>query len=322
MFQTKRQPRPSRRSLILAFAGAATLTIAAIASARTLDNNIPAPRITQPQVSGFICGPARHLRLAAQQTPARTEMRLCARDLPRGAAAPATDGRPPVYDNLGRLVWREVTPNAEARPTSTRATGWPGASTTPRPRAFRAAQELDPGCAMCFWGEVRQGSSIKASPDHPAAIHLYIHMVEASERPERAAPHAARLAALMPGAGHIVHMPSHIWYRLGMWRDSLEANRQAAIADEAFIAGGGASLPYGQGYYAHNLHFVLVTALMGGDGRIAIEAAGKLASVVSERAQREVPWSQPIAAAPYVAHVQFSSPDTILALPAPASDFR
>jgi hypothetical protein len=145
---------------------------------------------------------------------------------------------------------------------------------------------------------IRAGSPIRAHPDHPGAAHLYIHMVEASDRPERAAPHAARLAALMPGAGHIVHMPSHIWYRLGMWRESPEANRAAVAADEAFLAGGGASLLYGQGYYAHNVHFVLVSALMGGDGRTAIEAANKLASVVSERTQREVPWSQPIAAAP------------------------
>ena len=164
---------------------------------------------------------------------------------------------------------------------------------------------------------VRQGSPIVKNPDHPGAIHLYIHMVEASDSPERAAPHAARLAALMPGAGHVVHMPSHIWYRLGRWRDSLETNRRAAAADEAFVAQGAASLLYSQGYYAHNVHFVLVSALMGGDSRTAIEAAKKLAVIVSERAEREVPWAQPIAAAPYVAHARFSSSETILELPMP-----
>ncbi|WP_236960356.1 tetratricopeptide repeat protein [Methylobacterium durans] len=125
----------------------------------------------------------------------------------------------------------------------------------------------------------------------------------------------------MPGTGHIVHMPSHIWYRLGLWRESLAANRQAVAADESFIAGGGASLLYAQAYYAHNVHFVLVSALMGGDGATAVQAAEKLAGIVTERAQAEIPWTQPIAAAPYVAHARFSAPETILALPDPGAAF-
>jgi tetratricopeptide (TPR) repeat protein len=167
----------------------------------------------------------------------------------------------------------------------------------------------------------RQVGLLVAKPDHPGAIHLYIHAVEASDRPERAAPHAARLAALMPGAGHLVHMPSHIWYRLGRWRDSLDVNLQAAAADEDLMKRGGASLLYSQGYFAHNVHFIMASALMGGDGDTAVKAAQKLATVVSGRAMREVPWTQPIAAAPYNAHARFSSPQTVLALPAPEGDF-
>jgi tetratricopeptide (TPR) repeat protein len=161
---------------------------------------------------------------------------------------------------------------------------------------------------------------LEAKPDHPGAIHLYIHAVEASDRPERAAPHAARLGDLMPGAGHLVHMPSHIWYRLGRWRESLDANVRAAAADEALLKQGGASLLYSEAYYAHNVHFVMVSALMGGDGRTAVEAAQKLAGIVSDRAQREVPWTLPIAAAPYNAHVFFTKPEDVLALPAPQGD--
>ncbi|RDI59580.1 tetratricopeptide repeat protein [Microvirga subterranea] len=160
-----------------------------------------------------------------------------------------------------------------------------------------------------------------AYPDHPGAIHLYIHAVEASDHPERAAPHAARLAELMPGAGHLVHMPSHIWYRLGRWRESLDANVQAAAADETLMKQGGASLLYSEGYYAHNVHFVMVSALMGGDGRVSVDAAEKLAGIVSDRAKREVPWTQPIAAAPYYAHARFTSPDVVLALPEPEAAF-
>ncbi|BCH33791.1 hypothetical protein MesoLjLc_57210 [Mesorhizobium sp. L-8-10] len=95
------------------------------------------------------------------------------------------------------------------------------------------------------------------APDHPWAIHLYIHLVEASDRPERAEPYADRLAALMPGAGHIVHMPSHIYYRIGRYADSLEANKAASKADETYIAQTGAVGVYPIGYYSHNVHFVL-----------------------------------------------------------------
>jgi hypothetical protein len=155
-------------------------------------------------------------------------------------------------------------------------------------------------------------------PDHIGAIHLYIHTVEASDRPERAAPHAARLATLAPANGHLVHMPSHIWYRLGGWRQSLEANRAAVAADRAMIGRGGASLVYAEGYHPHNVHFVLASALMGGDGAAAVAAAEELAGLVSARAAQEVAWTQPIQAAPYVAHARFSEPQAVLALPAPA----
>lgn len=159
---------------------------------------------------------------------------------------------------------------------------------------------------------------LAAEPDHPGAIHLYIHAVEASADPERALAPARRLAALMPTAGHIVHMPSHIYYRIGLWKDSLEANRQAVKADEAYFATAGAAPGiYRDGYYPHNIHFLLVTAQMSGDGATAIAAADKLAATVSEEGARAIAWAQPIKAAPYFTHAQFSTPETILALPDP-----
>ncbi len=160
-----------------------------------------------------------------------------------------------------------------------------------------------------------------SSPDHIGAIHLYIHMVEASDRPERAAPFAARLAELAPANGHLVHMPAHVWYRMGEWRRSLEANRAAVAADRAMIARGGASRLYAEGYYPHNLHFVLASALMGGDGPAAVQAAEEMARLVSDRTAAEVAWTQPIQAAPYVAHARFSEPRAVLALPAPEGGF-
>lgn len=159
---------------------------------------------------------------------------------------------------------------------------------------------------------------LAADPDHPGAIHFYIHAVEASANADRALPGARRLGALMPAAGHIVHMPSHIYFRTGLWKEALEANRQAVKADEAYFATAGAAPGiYRDGYYPHNIHFLMTSAQMSGDGATAIAAADKLGATVSEDAARAIPWAQPIKAAPYFAHAQFSPPETVLALPDP-----
>jgi tetratricopeptide (TPR) repeat protein len=163
-------------------------------------------------------------------------------------------------------------------------------------------------------------AALAAEPDHPGAIHLYIHAVEASDDPGRALPHARRLEGQMPAAGHLVHMPSHIYYRLGLWKDSLAVNRQAVQADERYFAQAGAAPGiYRNGYYPHNIHFLLVSAQMGGHGADAIAAAEKLAATVSEDGVRQVPWAQPIKAAPYFSHAQFSEPELVLTLPDPGA---
>lgn len=156
------------------------------------------------------------------------------------------------------------------------------------------------------------------NPSHPGAIHLYIHTVEASTTPERALPHARRLAALMPGAGHIVHMPAHIYYRIGMYRESLAANVQAMAVDERYFRTSPSDPLYKSAYYPHNIHFVMVSAQMGGDGARAIEAAGKLDRSMANEVVALFPSLQPIKAAPFTTHAQFSDAETILALPAPA----
>jgi tetratricopeptide (TPR) repeat protein len=158
--------------------------------------------------------------------------------------------------------------------------------------------------------------------DHPGAIHYYIHVVEASSSPERAERYADRLGELVPGAGHLVHMPFHIYFRVGRYRDALEVNRRAVAADERYFAqAGGADGVYRFGYHPHNIHSLLAAAQMAGDGQTAIAAAGKLSQSLSEDVTRAVPWVQPIMAAPYFAHAQFSDPATILAVPAPQAGF-
>src|SRR5215212_2908770 len=139
---------------------------------------------------------------------------------------------------------------------------------------------------------------LAANPEHPGAIHFYIHAVEASDRPERAEPDADRLAAQTLGAGHLIHMPSHIYYRIGRYADSREVNRKAAAVDEAFFAEVRPEGIYAGGYYPHNVHFLMVSAQMAGDGATAIEAAEKLERTVPDEAARSIPWVQPIKAAP------------------------
>lgn len=157
-------------------------------------------------------------------------------------------------------------------------------------------------------------------PNNAAAIHLYIHAVEASDRPQRAERYADRLGRLAPGAGHLVHMPSHIYYRIGRYKDSLAANRAAVAVDEAYIAREKPVGVYPLGYYPHNVHFVLVSAEMGGDGATVLEAAGKLAALIPDEAARAFPLVQPMKAAPYFAHARFSAAADVMALPDPGDD--
>jgi tetratricopeptide (TPR) repeat protein len=160
---------------------------------------------------------------------------------------------------------------------------------------------------------------LKRNPRHAGAIHLYIHAMEASTRPESALPYARRLADLAPGAGHLVHMPAHIYLRLGMYRDSLEVNKRAMAVDEGYFKTSPSDPLYKVAYYPHNIHFVMVSAQMGGDRATAIDAAGKLDRSIPNDAAKQFAILQPVKAAPYTTHAQFSDAATILALP-PASE--
>ena len=159
---------------------------------------------------------------------------------------------------------------------------------------------------------------LRRNPDHPGAIHLYIHTVELSA-PERAEPYADRLNGQMPGAGHLVHMPAHIYYRLGRYLDSLKVNIAAVEADEALFRASEQEVPYRYIYYPHNIHFVLVSARMAGDRANTVSAAEKLARSIPNEIALEIDAVQAIQQAPYFAHAQFSPPATVLALPDPGA---
>src|SRR6266699_1970597 len=156
------------------------------------------------------------------------------------------------------------------------------------------------------------------NPNHPGAIHFYIHAVEASDRPKRAEPYADRLRGVIPGAGHVVHMPSHIYYRVGRYLDALGDNKTAMAVDETYLAANEVPMGvYRLGYYPHNVHFVMASALMAGDGPSGIAAAEKLRGLVPDQAALAIPGAHPVKAAPYFAHALFSTPEVILALPDP-----
>ncbi|HEY1151522.1 MAG TPA: hypothetical protein VGF27_23290 [Pseudoduganella sp.] len=161
---------------------------------------------------------------------------------------------------------------------------------------------------------------LERNPSHPGAIHYYIHAVEASSHPERALPYARQLAKQIPGAGHIVHMPSHIYYRVGLYREALQSNIEAIAIDEKYFSKADSDPVYKGAYYPHNIHFAMVSALMGGDAKTALDAASKLDKAVPVEAAKAFGSLQPIKAAPYFSQVQFSAPDALLALPDPGND--
>ncbi|HEU0202431.1 MAG TPA: hypothetical protein VFR86_18625 [Burkholderiaceae bacterium] len=351
------------------------------------------------------------------------------------AVGPAAEKPPPLWENLGTLQLRITSKSSRARRYFNQGLRLSFAfNHAEAARAFRAAQKLDPDCAMCYWGEalvlgpninapmfpeaqapavaaakraaqlssraseleraliaaVNQRYSadpnaerakldaayadamaaaarrfpredtvqvlyaealmdlqpwdywqaggatpkgrgaeivatlertLKRDPRHPGAIHLYIHALEASTRAQRALPYARRLAGFMPGAGHLVHMPAHIYYRIGMYRESLAANRAAIAADERYFKESPSDPLYKGAYYTHNIHFLMVSAQMGGDAKTALEAAAKLDGALPADFLRLAAVAQPVKAAVYTTHAQFSDAATILALPDPGDEF-
>jgi tetratricopeptide (TPR) repeat protein len=162
-------------------------------------------------------------------------------------------------------------------------------------------------------------SVLARNPNHPGAIHLYIHTVELG-RPELAEAAAERLRTLAPGAGHLVHMPSHIFRRIGRYADASKSNEDAIAADEGYITQCRAQGVYPLAYYPHNIHFLWDSATMEGRSHAAIEAARKSASKIPDGAWREVPLLHQFLVAPLFAYTRFGEWDLILKEPRPPED--
>jgi len=168
-------------------------------------------------------------------------------------------------------------------------------------------------------------SVMAAAPTHAGALHLYVHAVEASADPQRGAAAADRLRALVPGSGHLVHMPAHIYSRVGRWHDAVLANQVAIKADADYLAACGKNVQglYPLGYVPHNFHFLWFAASMEGDEPTARAAAGQTAQrVEASKLLREEGFSglQHYWMTPWFERVRFGRWDEIAALPNPAPD--
>ena len=159
---------------------------------------------------------------------------------------------------------------------------------------------------------------IKRAPNHPGALHLYIHAVEATTTPQRAEAAADRLKTLMPGAGHVVHMPSHIYYRVGRYADAVRANERAAKVDEDYIAACKAQGFYPASYYGHNIHFLWTSSEMEGRYQASIGAARRLVKAVDAvELAKSLPIAELFVFTPVVTQLRFGKWDEVLAEAAP-----
>jgi tetratricopeptide (TPR) repeat protein len=157
------------------------------------------------------------------------------------------------------------------------------------------------------------------APQHPGANHYYIHAIEGSPHPERALASADRIGAMMPGAGHLVHMPSHVYERVGRYNDAAEANRRAIEADKKYTGTIGDPGYYAM-YVAHNFQFLWASALMAGRGDESVSAARGMLKVVPAEMWKQMPEVSFSIAAPALSLVRFGRWKEVLDEPSPPAE--
>ena len=159
-------------------------------------------------------------------------------------------------------------------------------------------------------------SVLKRDPDHLGAVHYYIHTVEASPSPERALAGANKLASLAPGAGHIVHMPAHIYIRTGDYEAAVKTNERAAAIDRSYIKATGTQGIYPMMYYSHNLHFIAMCSAMNGNYPEAKKNAEMLAEHVGP-AVKMMPPLEGFMTIPVAVEIRFHHWNEMLKMPQP-----
>lgn len=260
-------------------AGTNETALAAVARATALrDRTVPAERALIDAVA---------VRYSADADADRTALDIAYSDAMFAAAAAFPDN-----DDIAVLA-------AEAAMDTSPWDYWEADRTEPRARIGEAVRLIE--------------AVMERNPGHPQAGHLYIHLMENNIDPRRAEAAADRLTQFIaPSAGHLVHMPAHIYYRIGRYADSIHSNILATRADEAYLASAGDNGIYRYGYYPHNVHFIVTSAQMAGDMATAIREANRLSYVVSPDVAEQLAWVQPVNAAPYLAIAQFAEPSRIL----------
>lgn len=166
---------------------------------------------------------------------------------------------------------------------------------------------------------------LDVDPLNPLANHLYIHVMEASPHPEKAIPSAERLPALVPGSGHLVHMPAHIYIRVGRYRDAIDANQEAVKADEHYLNHSHEESIYTAAYVPHNHHFLWASAIKIGRQQLAMEAALNTAAQVTPELMRDSGFAgtlQHFWSLPLYTKALFGNWTDILTEPAPPADLQ
>lgn len=259
----------------------------------------------------------RRAQAAAASAPAREQAYIHALSA-RYGEAPAVDRRPldeAYAEAMGELV-RQYPEDLDA------VTLYAEALMNLQPWDYWDEQARPKGNTEHFVALL--GSVIERNAAHPGALHLYIHAVEASDEPERGVAAADRLRELVPAAGHLVHMPAHIYARVGRYHDAVLANQKAIAADDAYLA---VCRPqpgvYPLGYVPHNHHFLWFAATMEGASATALDAARATGERTSEPALMRSPGfeaMQHFALTPLFAKVRFARWDDIAATPQPDDD--
>lgn len=184
---------------------------------------------------------------------------------------------------------------------------WQADKRTPKPATAEALRRID--------------AVLARAPDHPGANHLNIHLVEAGPDPARGLPSADRLRRYAPAAGHLVHMPSHIYIRVGQYQDAVEANEEAARADRRYIAACQVQGFYPGVYYPHNLHFLWFAKLFQGRAQESLDAAKQVAAYALSPLCGTTVFEKPrFTWLPLVTQLRFGRWDAVLAQPEPPAD--
>lgn len=178
----------------------------------------------------------------------------------------------------------------------------------------------DPGITRAM--EILE-QTLAHAPNDPGAIHLYIHLTEWSDDPHKAIPYGERLAALAPGASHLVHMPSHTFFRVGRYRDAMMSNVNAVALDQRYDElarppGGVKAMPL----HGHNIHFGMGGALMSGGAEQGLMLADRFLTVLGDDARMNSPWPQAMANNAYALFGRYGTPEQIAALAEPPEGRR